>query len=506
MAKYTQGTRGKEAGGESWAGLKNVVYGATEAPRVHGLTGARHLKTPRFKNHYIVRFQYTEALKPFLYSIDPKQLIDVTHRVRTIDAPRIDIDTDTLNQYNKPRIVPLKVNYQPITITFWDDRSDISNNFWNLTYEFYFRNGRRVNHSQYTTMDSDITHTDFAGIAKVLGYDNYGYDLQGKLEKKNLFAYISLYLIQNASATRIDLINPYMQSMQHDQFSQDQSSELAQNTVTWGYENVVYYNQRPINAGIDEAGNEIGSSDQELLGILKGDQNIFNWQDNSYWMTQDSAFGAQFEPPKSKANPRQSLSQQMASSRGGPGSSSDDVAWGMANSFAELQQVTENARMRKRDKFSSTEADTNWLKDSQGITKSNINREFSEELTHLASNTTDFHGLTVQSGKAIEVATEVDSFAAIPTDGNALDTTETNSKKTGSAQGSNNIPTTQPSNVWINPNTGKPVVAVQQTNTAQSPNIFTRAVAEYNAMSPAEKAVVHKNAALKREKAQNDRR
>ena len=164
MAKYTQGTRGKEAGGESWAGLKNVVYGATEAPRVHGLTGARHLKTPRFKNHYIVRFQYTEALKPFLYSIDPKQLIDVTHRVRTIDAPRIDIDTDTLNQYNKPRIVPLKVNYQPITITFWDDRSDISNNFWNLTYEFYFRNGRRVNHSQYTTMDSDITPVSYTHL------------------------------------------------------------------------------------------------------------------------------------------------------------------------------------------------------------------------------------------------------------------------------------------------------------------------------------------------------
>jgi hypothetical protein len=355
-------------------------------------------------------------------------------------------------------------------------------------------------------MDSDITHTDSAGIAKVLGYDNYGYDLQGKLEKKNLFAYISLYLIQNASATRIDLINPYMQSMQHDQFSQDQSSELAQNTVTWGYENVVYYNQRPINAGIDALKQ---AGDQELLGILKGDQTIFNWQDNSYWMTQDSAFGAQFEPPKSKVNPRQSLSQQMASSRGGPGSS-NDVAWSMANSFAELQQVTENARMRKRDKFSSTEADTNWLKDSQGITKSNINREFSEELTHLASNTTDFHGLTVQSGKAIkaiEVATEVDSFAAIPTDGNALDTTETNSKKTGSAQGSNNIPTTKQGvdADGIPLSLSNKGIAIQ-TGGAQSPNIFTRAIAEYNAMSPAEKAVVHKNAALRREKAQNDRR
>jgi hypothetical protein len=192
----------------------------------------------------------------------------------------------------------------------------------------------------------------------------------------------------------------------------------------------------------------------------------------------------------------------------------------MANSFAELQQVTENARMRKRDKFSSTEADTNWLKDSQGITKSNIIREFSKEyraLAHMAIGNSltnneevtavdDFSAINTP-GARIEEATEVDSFAAMPTDGNALDTTETNSKKTGSAQGSNNIPTTKQGvdADGIPLSLSNKGIAIQ-TGGAQSPNIFTRAIAEYNAMSPAEKAVVHKNAALRREKAQNDRR
>jgi hypothetical protein len=142
MAKYTQGVRGQENSGESWAGLKNLVHGAAEAPRVHGLTAGRHLKTPRFKNHYIVRFQYTESLKPLELSRDSKILIDVTHRVKSIDAPRFDIESETLNQYNKPRTIITKLNYQPITMTFWDDRSDLSNNFWKSTYQYYFRNGR----------------------------------------------------------------------------------------------------------------------------------------------------------------------------------------------------------------------------------------------------------------------------------------------------------------------------------------------------------------------------
>jgi hypothetical protein len=69
---------------------------------------------------------------------------------------------------------------------------------------------------------------------------------------------------------RIDLINPYLQSMQHDQFSQEMSSELAQNTITWGYENVVYYGRRDIE------------QEEALMGLIGGNpSNIFHWDETT---------------------------------------------------------------------------------------------------------------------------------------------------------------------------------------------------------------------------------
>ncbi len=240
MADYR---RDAEIGSGSNAGFNTafsdtMFYGASEAPRVHGLTGKIWDAIPRFKNQYFVAFQYSDLYR----SADPKSMIDVTHRVKTIDAPRFDIESETLNQYNKPRTIMTKINYQPITITFWDDRSNLTTNFWKVAYQFYFRNGQRYNDAQYPILDSDIINIG-QQTANTLAYENYGYYIGNKQTKKNLFQHMSLYMVANRACYRMDLINPYMQSMQHDQFSQDSPGELAQNTVTWGYENVVYYNR-----------------------------------------------------------------------------------------------------------------------------------------------------------------------------------------------------------------------------------------------------------------------
>ena len=278
MANYIKGARIGSKGTSGYEKFENMVHGASEAPRVHGLTGDAYHGTPRFKNHYFVAFHYSRDLYT---PADPKGILDITHRVKSIDAPRFDIETETMNQYNKPRIVPMKINYQPITITFWDDRSNLTTDFWNTVYQFYFLNGARADASQYPVFDSDITHID-DGTAETLGYDNYGYYIGNKLKKKNLFAYMSLYLVANNQCNRIDLINPYMQSMQHDQFSQEMSNELAQNTVTWAYENVVYYNRTNV------------SQEQPLMGILGEKGEIFHWSDGPTTVDRIPSTGSEY--------------------------------------------------------------------------------------------------------------------------------------------------------------------------------------------------------------------
>jgi hypothetical protein len=236
------------------------------------LTGQTFDSIPRFKNQYFVAFKYSPLAGPEI-GIDPKDLIGITHRVKTIDAPRMDIETETLNQYNKPRILPTKLNYNPITITFWDDRSNEVTNFWKQIYEFYFHNGRRSGEASYGVRDSNtITDLTLGNSAPPAAYNNYGYYVGNKANTFNLFQHMSLYLVANKACHRIDLINPYLQSMQHDQFSQEMSGELAQNTVTWGYENVVYYGRQAIE-------NEPG-----LMAVIEGDR-IFHWDDPTYTST-----------------------------------------------------------------------------------------------------------------------------------------------------------------------------------------------------------------------------
>jgi hypothetical protein len=130
----------------------------------------------------------------------------------------------------------------------------------------------RVSEAEYAISDSNIvTDTVQGNSGRAPGYEKYGYYIGNKFQTMNLFSYMSLYTVMNRKCHRIDLINPYLQSMQHDQFSQEMSAELAQNTVTWGYENVVYYGRNTIE------------KEDALMGVIGGkSSNIFHWDTPTY--------------------------------------------------------------------------------------------------------------------------------------------------------------------------------------------------------------------------------
>ena len=171
MARYIQNAHMGSISPDEYADFRTIFHGASEAPRVHGMLGDKFDRLPRFKNHYFVAFQYTDLNKS---QANPKMMIDVVHRIKSVDAPKFEIETETLNQYNKPRIIPTKITYQPITITFHDDKSNYTTDFWRRIYQFYFLNGQRISESQYNTRDSDLV-VDESGSALYPNYNNYGY-------------------------------------------------------------------------------------------------------------------------------------------------------------------------------------------------------------------------------------------------------------------------------------------------------------------------------------------
>ena len=57
--------------------------------------------------------------------------------VKSVDGPKVNFQYDTLNQYNRKRYHHNRINYNPVTITFHDDSSDVIRNLWYAYYAYY---------------------------------------------------------------------------------------------------------------------------------------------------------------------------------------------------------------------------------------------------------------------------------------------------------------------------------------------------------------------------------
>jgi hypothetical protein len=460
MARYIQNAHMGEVGPDEYKDFRTVFHGASEAPRVHGMLGDTLDKLPRFKNHYFVAFHYTD-LGPT--NANPKSLIDVMHRIKSVDAPKFDIDTETLNQYNKPRIVPLRINYQPITITFHDDKSNYTTDFWRRIYQFYFLNGQRLSNSQYSTRDSDVVIDNGATIHKQ--YNDYGYYIGNKENKKNLFYHMSLYMLQNGMCTRMDLVNPQLQSMQHDLFSQDMSGELAQNTTIWGYENVVYYSSRAIDAE-----QTLGAH-----GFHSGNSTIFQPAPGHY----DEETGKTVY----RETYTTTATGESTAPKGNSGGFEDDIIYDddfesafdystSAQPVYTLATKTPEVGFMPKSGLDSKISHFYWALATgrEDLLLNPIEAAAAKAAEATATAVDDFSGHTKfgdqQAAKNVDTFGEtnvghVDDFSAVPKNQTGLDKTKTESEASGQAIGTNFRPTTlsntDPS-VWTDPNTGKNIV------------------------------------------------
>jgi hypothetical protein len=90
---------------------------------------------PKFKFLFHVYFE----INPAVYSRGISQGSNFGLTVKTIDLPKYTIDTATLNQYNRKRLVQTKIKYQPINVVFHDDNGNLVNDMWYNYYTYYFK-------------------------------------------------------------------------------------------------------------------------------------------------------------------------------------------------------------------------------------------------------------------------------------------------------------------------------------------------------------------------------
>jgi hypothetical protein len=210
---------------------------------------------PKFKFLFHVYFE----INPAVYSKGIQQGSNFGLAVKTIDLPKYTIDTATLNQYNRKRLVQTKIKYQPINVVFHDDNGNLVNDMWYNYYTYYFKDadkpvtssaGRQttngvntgsINFNRRNLYDGDIAGDEDWGYIGETGQPS-GTTSQASqgISKIPFFKSIQIFGMNQHNFIQYSLINPVITAFNHDTYDYAQGNGTMANTMTIDYETVKY--------------------------------------------------------------------------------------------------------------------------------------------------------------------------------------------------------------------------------------------------------------------------
>ena len=238
----------------------NSLRDYTHASKVFR-TNAYELK-PRFKFLFHVKFTLNLDQIPALRNskiFGASEVYNLSLAVKTIDLPKYRIDTHTLNQYNRKRVVQTKINYEPVNITFHDDGGDNIRELWYQYYSYYYKDPAQQYGNTPATNGSigqvqtkqngmsynnrDIYEQNRTGNVNDWGYigENFMDGTSAASGKPPFFKDIQIYGFDQHKYARYVLVNPLITSWNHDQYDYSQGNGTMQHTVSIAYETVKYY-------------------------------------------------------------------------------------------------------------------------------------------------------------------------------------------------------------------------------------------------------------------------
>lgn len=169
---------------------------------------------------------------------NPNSATEIGLMVKTADLPRFTVDTKTLNAYNRPNVVQNKLRYEPVTITFHDDSSNLIRNFWTNYLKYYYKD------SNYALNTYGIPHK--YAPEQIM---EYGFTPQ---QSTPFLKAIRLYSLHQRRFSEYILVNPMIKSFRHGNHGQDKVGDTMQHEMVIEYEAVIY------NSGRTSLGNPKG--------------------------------------------------------------------------------------------------------------------------------------------------------------------------------------------------------------------------------------------------------
>jgi hypothetical protein len=237
-------------------GLKDYAH-ASKTFRTNG-----YELSPRYKFLFHVFFNINTGQIPSLQSVfDNGDVASVGLMVKTVQLPTYTVAVDTLNQYNRKRLVQSKIEYNPVQIMFNDDQGDLIRNMWYNYFSYYYKdpsqkyngnpttngtigplqtlqNGFGYNTRDIYSGDRQVNDWGYVGESYTDGTRNIGAGLEGG--KPPFFKDITIYGLSQKRFVSYTLINPMITNWDHDTYDYSQGNGIMTNNMTIRYETVKY--------------------------------------------------------------------------------------------------------------------------------------------------------------------------------------------------------------------------------------------------------------------------
>lgn len=184
--------------------------------------------SPKVKFLYHVVFDInTNALVSAGFKFKNQTVLNML--VKKADMPKFAIQTDTLNQYNRKKVVQKRIEYDPVNITFHDDSYGVTRSLWENYYNYYF-----ADHQASSIPGAYAPRNSTRSGAFIIA--PYGMDSGATLP---FFNKITIYQMSRGDWSSCELINPIISSWNHDTMDYSQNAPV-ENTMTLKYEAVKY--------------------------------------------------------------------------------------------------------------------------------------------------------------------------------------------------------------------------------------------------------------------------
>lgn len=181
--------------------------------------------SPKYGFLFHVAFDLTNS------RLDPTKQLEMGLMVKQVNLPKFTVETKTYNAYNRPNIVQTKLKYDPVTITFHDDSSDVVRDFWYDYMSLYYRD------SDYDPTVYRASHKYTPRQKQDWGYQVARYAPDGQPER--MLNSVRIYSLHQKRFTEYILVNPTITNFQHGEH-QNGSNDVMQHTMTLTYETVLY--------------------------------------------------------------------------------------------------------------------------------------------------------------------------------------------------------------------------------------------------------------------------